>query len=432
MIEKNEGASEGVNHLRKYIEENPMSESFLIQNISRLVTCESGPGREGPLGVISDGCVRVEDGKIAWVGALKKLPQTKSCERTVDAKGGVVMPGLVDCHTHIVHGGFRCDEFDLRSKGKTYKEIAAAGGGIMSTVKATRAATFEELLKTAKERVAEAISFGVTAIEVKTGYGLDLKTEMKMLDVIAALGKKTPARVSGTFLGAHVVPVEYKDRRGEYVKLVSEEMIEKAAAKGAAACDVFVEEGAFSTIEARKIAKAAKSNGLAMRLHVDQFGDGGGGALAAELHALSADHLDHTSEDGMRAMAKAGVSAVVLPGASFFAGRGHFPNVRKMFASGLNVAIASDYNPGTNPSLDLWLMATIAVTQMGFSCDEAILGITKNAATAFGSAEMGAIAVGKKADMVILDTGHEHFPIYRYGRNFVKKVFIGGKIVHER
>lgn len=390
-----------------------------------------GEGRGGPLGVIEKGALMCLGGKIAWIGRESDLSQTAGGESILDAGGGVVMPGLIDCHTHIVHAGFRQEEFNSRSQGRSYQEIAAAGGGIMSTVRATRAASFDSLLASARERMREAFSRGITTIEIKTGYGLDTDTEAKMIDVIGALSKAGPLNVEGTFLGAHVVPAEYGSKRGGYMRLVIDKMLPAAAKSGViTACDVFVEEGAFSADEAKEISLEAKKLGLKIHLHVDQFSDVRGGDLAAEIGALSADHLDCTSENGMLAMKKSGVVGVILPGPSFFAGRGKYPDARKMLGLGLKVAIATDYNSGTNPSLDLWMAATIAVTQMGMTCDEALMAITKNAAGALGFSDRGAISQGMRADLIILGAPDEHFPLYRYGRNCVRETIIGGSVVN--
>jgi imidazolonepropionase len=407
--------------------------SLLITDIARLVTMDPQDGREGPLGAIAEAAVRVCDGRIAWVGRQAELPAVRSREDIIDARGGIVLPGLVDCHTHLVHSGSRQQEFNLRSQGKSYQEIAAAGGGIMSTVRATREASEDDLFESARGRALEALAHGITTIEVKTGYGLDVESEAKIARVIARLRSVVPQTIVGTQLGAHVVPPEYRDRREDYVRLVIEEMLPEAAVNGAfSACDIFVEEGAFTHDEARAIAAAGKALGLSLHLHVDQFADGGGAALAAELGALSADHLDHANDEGIRAMAVKGVVGVLLPGASLFAGRGRFPNARRMIDQGLRVALSTDYNPGTSPTLDLWLMATIAVTQMGCTCDEALLGITRNAATALGLVDRGSISVGKRADLIVLVAPDEYFPLYRCGARLVRQVIAGGSLVKER
>lgn len=407
-----------------------MTKNLLIKNIGRLVTMDKSADRTGNLGVIENAYVLVKDGKIHDVGLMDDLPSVDSSVREIDAAGRVVMPGLIDCHTHLVHAGSRQNEFNMRSEGKTYKEIAEAGGGIMSTVRSTREALFGDLYDESYARADEALSRGITTIEIKTGYGLGLDAELKMADIIGELYNNHPIDVIGTFLGAHVVPHEYIDDRFKYIEIVKEEMLPKIASKPwITGCDVFVEDIAFRVEEAREIAKKAKDFGLSIHLHVDQFGDVRGGELAAELGAFSADHLDHTSEKGMQEMAKAGVVGVVLPGASFFTGGGHYPDVRKMVENDLKVAIATDYNPGTTPSLDLMLNASIAVTQMKMSCDEALLAITRNAARALGLSDRGVIKKGTRADLILLDAPDEYYPLYRYGANFVKSVIVDGNVI---
>ena len=406
---------------------------LLIENIGRLVTMEPGPGREGTLGVIADAAVQVLGDKILWAGPAFDLPKPKPDGERIDAGGAVVMPGLVDCHTHLVHGGWRQNEFNERSKGKGYQEIAAEGGGIMSTVRATRAASSEELLTLAAQRADEALSCGTTTIEIKTGYGLEVEAEAKMAAVARDLGEKKSVRTVVTFLGAHVVPAEYRSRRAEYLRIVTEEMIPLFAQKRlATSCDAFVEEGAFTPDEARLVAAAAAAHRLPMRLHVDQFGDGGGALLAAEMGALSAEHLDFTSESGMIAMRDAGVVAVCLPGASFFAGKGRYPDARRMIDLGLAVAVATDYNPGTNPSVDLFMSASIAVARMGMTCDEALLAITKNAAAALRLSDCGSISPGRRADLIIIEAPDEYFPLYRYGARLVSRTIAGGRVAFDR
>lgn len=399
--------------------------TLLIKNIGRLVTMHPCAGREGALGVIEGAALRANGGVIEWIGPMRDADL--KADEVIDAEGGVVMPGLVDCHTHLVHAGSRQNEFRMRADGKTYREIAEAGGGIMSTVRATRGASAEDLCDQAARRADEALSRGMTTVEVKTGYGLDLATEIKMAEAIGRLGDMHAIDVMGTFL-AHIIPPESIDDRVKYVDMIVDEILPQVSAKKCiSACDVFVEDIAFKPDEARAIARRAKGLGLAMHFHVDQFSDGRGAELAAEMGALSADHLDYASERGLAAMAMAGVVAVVLPGASFFAGRGHFPDARKMIAAGVKVAISTDYNPGTSPSLDLFLNASIAVTQMSLTCDEALMGITRHAAKALGLADRGFIDRGMRADLAIIDAPDEYFPLYRYGCNFVRTVVIGGK-----
>ncbi len=405
-----------------------MDKPLLIINIGRLITMEEGDDRQGKLGVIEDAAVLIEDGKISWLGKKSEAPDA---EETVDAGGKVVMPGLIDCHTHLVHAGSRQNEFNMRSNGNSYKEIAESGGGIMSTVRSTRNASLEDLYDESSRRADEAIRNGITTVEIKTGYGLDLEAEIKMADAIGELDSSHPLQVYGTFLGAHIVPAEYKDKRSEYIDIVVNQMLPQIAKKEwITSCDVFVEDIAYSIEEARSIAKAAKDLGLEIHLHVDQFGDSGGAKLAAELGALSADHLDHTSNKGMKLMAEGGVIGVVLPGASFFTGGGHYPDVRKMIENEMQIAVATDYNPGTTPSLDLMLNASIAVTQMKMTCDEALLGITKIAAEAMGLADRGVIAEGMRGDLIILDCEDEYYPLYQYGANLISNVIIHGSVIN--
>jgi imidazolonepropionase len=401
---------------------------LVIKNIGRLVTMEAAGGRKGRLGVIEGAALIAKDGLISWFGAGGDMPRLPGDAKVVDAKGAVVMPGLVDCHTHLVHAGSRHDEFNLRSQGKTYSEIAASGGGIMSTVRATRAASKETLVTDAMGRADEALSLGTTTMEVKTGYGLDLDSELKIADAIGELKRRRAIDIIGTFLGAHIVPQEFKGRKGEYITLVVDRMLPEMAKRDwMKACDVFVEDIAFSREDAALISERAKALGLAMHLHVDQFTDIDGGELAANIHALSADHLDRTSDAGLKAMARAGVVAVLLPGASLFAGGGHFPDARRFVEGGVRIAIATDYNPGTNPCLNLMLMATIAVTQMHLSADDALLAITANAARALGLSDRGVIGKGKRADLIVVDTPDEYYPLYRYGANLVSSVFTAAR-----
>ncbi len=402
----------------------------LLSNIARLVTMAPGPGRDGPLGAIEDACVRIAGDRIAWVGATSDLPREEGPEERIDCAGALVLPGLVDCHTHLVFAGSRQHEFKLRSEGASYQEIAAAGGGILSTVRATRDETEGELLLAATRRADRMLSLGVTTIEIKTGYGLDVKSERKMAAVIQDLAEKHPASIVGTFLGAHVVPAEYKDKRDDYLRLVIDAMLPKAAVVPAiTGCDIFVDEGAYTPDEAIAIATAAKEQGLALHLHVDQFHAVGGAALAARLGAINASHLDHTDAAGMRAMAAADVVPVVLPGASFFTGGGRYPDARAMCDAKLPVAISTDSNPGTNPSLDLLLAASIGVTQMKMTCDEALLGVTQHAARALRLDDRGTIDVGKRADLVLFGAPDEYALLYHYGTSSVQSVIIGGERV---
>lgn len=405
---------------------------MLIQNIGRLVTMVPAADREGALGVIPNAALWVQDGVVAWVGPARQLPDdAHGAESTaLDAEGSVVAPGLVDAHTHLVHAGSREAEFVRRARGESYQQIAASGGGILATVAATREAGEDALLTAAKRRAFEALCLGTTTVEIKSGYGLDAATELKLLRVVRALAGQLPQRFVATFLGAHAVPPEFRARRAAYVQLVCEEMLPAVAAeKLATFCDVFVEEGAFTPDEARTICAAATRHGLRPRLHVDQFSDGGGGALAAELGASCADHLDCVSDAGIAAMRTAGVVAGILPAASFFTGKGKYPPIQKLVDAGVPILLATDYNPGTAPTLDLFLCATIAVTQMGLDPDLAWAGITRIAAQSLGLADVGHLEVGARADVLILGCKNEYYPFYRFGSSAVRTVMCNGEVV---
>lgn len=390
---------------------------MLLTNISRLVTIESG--------IIEDAALLIEGGVIRWFGPQAEAPASK---KKFDCGGGVVTPGLVDCHTHLVHAGSRAEEYAQRAAGKSYLEIAKAGGGILSTVAATRAASFEDLYEESAARLKETISFGATTLEIKTGYGLDVATELKMLEVIQKLQKEFPVNIVPTFMGAHTVPVEYKNRRGEYVRLVADEMLPAAGKmKIAKFCDVFVEEEAFTADEARRIFSAAKKYGMLPKLHVDQLTAGRGAELAAELKAVSADHLEKISEAGIQALAQSRTVAVLLPGASFFLGVLPAP-ARKILNGGVRVAVATDYNPGTNPNLNLMLAATQAASLLKMTTQEVWEAITLNAAAALNLEDrLGSIQVGKQADLVVWDAPDENYPLYRYSKNCVRQVFVKGE-----
>lgn len=403
---------------------------MLITNIGRLITmCEN---ENGKLGVIENAALLTDGENISWIGRQADLPvdAIRGGATSIDAEGSVVFPGLVDSHTHLIHAGTRELEFVDRARGKSYLDIARSGGGILKTVAATRAATEEELLKSAAGRASEALQSGTTTMEVKSGYGLSAEDELKMLRVARKLNEKIPTNIVSTFLGAHVVPEEFKNKREDYIKLLCEEIIPTVAQeKLATACDVFVEEEAFTTDEARKIAAAAKKNNLAIRLHIDQFSDMKGGELAAELGAISADHLDYLSSGGAKAMAKAGVVAGILPAASFFTGKGKYPSISTLTEAGVKIALATDYNPGTAPTLDLFLCATIAVTQMGLDPDLALLGITKHAADSLQLPTRGRLGVGCVADILILDCKSEYYPLYRFASNNVRGLVSAGELL---
>lgn len=408
---------------------------MLITNIGRLVTMVAGDGREGALGVIPRAAVVLQRDCIEWVGPEAALPREAEHLRAtaIDAGGRAVLPGFVDSHTHLVFAGSRAAEFVQRARGASYQSIAAAGGGILATVAATRAATEEQLFELGRARVAEAMRHGTTTLELKSGYGLDLATELKILRVVHRLQADVPVQLIPTFMGAHAIPAEWRHDRERYVRLVCEEMLPAVAAeKLATFCDIFVEEGAFTPNEARAIAVAAARAGLKLKLHVDQFHDGHGGALAAELGAVSADHLDYCNEAGITAMARAGVVAGLLPGATFFADPGRRPPVAALRDAGVPIAIATDFNPGTSPTLDLCLCGTIAVTQLGLDPDLVLLGMTRNGARACALGErVGSLQPGRRADLLVLRGESEYEPLYRFGCDPVRTMICGGEVIGE-
>ena len=391
-------------------------------------------GDEAP---ISHGVVGVQAGRVVYLGPETGLagagwtpgPGT----RRVDAAGGLVTPGLVDPHTHLVFAGDRAHEYALRAQGASYQEIARAGGGIAHTMAHTRAASEETLCALAAPRLDRLLRHGVTTAEVKSGYGLDLDTELKLLRVIRRLDRHHPVDLVATFLGAHIVPPEHRADRARYVDLLVHGMLPAVAAEGLAEfCDVFVEDTAFHPDEATAILRAGASLGLRPKLHVDQLTDGGGARLAADLGAVSADHLEFASVDGIRALADAGTTAVLLPGATLFLGQSARPPARALLDAGVPVALATDCNPGTCPTENLSLMLTLGMSLLRLQPDEALRAVTCHAARAIGRADVaGTLAVGRPADLVVFDVpSHRHLP-YHFGVNHARTVVKGGRVVWE-
>ena len=384
----------------------------------------------GPYGAIPDGALAVEDGRIAWAGPASELDggARDKARQVHDAGGRWITPGLIDCHSHLVYGGNRADEFEMRLKGASYQKIAAAGGGILGTVEATRAADEQTLLEGAL-KVARALAReGVTTLEIKSGYGLDLETEIKTLRVAGRVAGATGLTVKRTFLGAHSVPAEYAGRADDYLTLVCEDMIPRVAEEGLAdAVDAFGESIAFSPGQVARVFEAARAHGLPVKLHADQLSDQGGAALAARFKALSADHLEYAGEDGLSAMAAAGTVAVLLPGAFYFLGETRKPPVAAMRAAGLKMAVATDSNPGSAPVASLLLMVNMACTLFGLSPEEALAGVTVNAARALGLEGMrGVLAPGQAADFVLWDISGPAELAYGVGANPCAGVVIGG------
>jgi len=384
-------------------------------------------------GAVPDGAIAVEHGRIAWTGKRADLsadPQTLA--RAVhDLEGGWVTPALIDCHTHLVYGGSRAGEFEMRLEGATYEEIARAGGGILSTVKATRSASEADLLAAALPRARRLLSEGVTVLEVKSGYGLDLETELKMLRVARALGDHLPLRVRTTFLGAHALPPEFADRPDAYIDLVCDVVLPKVAEEGLAdAVDAFCEGIGFTPDQTARVFETARALGLPVKLHADQLSDLGGAALAAAHGALSADHLEYTSDAGVAAMAKAGTVAVLLPGAFYFLRETKLPPIQAFRDHGVGIALATDSNPGSSPAHSLLLMLNMACTLFRMTPEEALAGVTRHAAAALGVVGThGSLEVGKAADFAVWRIDTPADLSYRIGDNPCTRVVIAGEIV---
>ena len=349
----------------------------------------------------------VDQGVIAWAGAHAELPAVYRPLKQHDAKGAVVTPGLVDCHTHLVYGGLRANEFAMRLAGASYEEVARAGGGIVSTVKATRQASEDELFEAAVPRMVALLSEGVCAIEIKSGYGLSLAHERKQLRVARRLGEVFGVTVRTSFLGAHALPPEYAGRSAEYIDLVCHEMMPTLAAEGLVdAVDVFCESIGFTLAETQKVFEAAKALGLPVKLHAEQLSDMGGAALAARYGALSCDHIEHLSAQGIAAMRQSGTVAVLLPGAYFTLRDTHLPPIAALREAGVPMAVSTDHNPGTSPALSLLLMINMACTLFRLTVPEALAGVTRHAAQALGlQATHGQIHVGGPANFVLWPVG---------------------------
>ncbi|MCR9221369.1 MAG: imidazolonepropionase [Alphaproteobacteria bacterium] len=397
---------------------------------ARLATME--PART-PYGAIEDGALGVEDGRIAWVGPRANLPDAPAAlaHQVRDAGGRWITPGLVDCHTHLVHGGDRAREFELRLEGASYAEIAEAGGGIVSTVAATRAADEAALLESAGRRLDDLLKEGVTTVEIKSGYGLDAETEVKMLRVARALGRSRAVTVKTSFLGAHAAPPEAGGDRDGYIDQVIGEQLPGVMEEGLAdAVDAFCEGIAFSPDQVRRVFDAAKAARLPVKLHADQLSDLGGAALAAEYGALSADHLEYTSEAGVAAMAEAGTVAVILPGAFYTLRETKLPPIEAFRAHKVPMALASDANPGSSPITSLLLILNMACTLFRLTPEEALAGVTRNGAAALGMAqEAGTLRVGKRADFALWDIDQPAELAYRLGWNPCAGVVRGGQVV---
>jgi len=403
-----------------------------LRNIGLLATC-AAEGGQGEIHAVPEAALAWDDdGRVTWAGPQAKMPRRLAAwksEDDLDAGGRLVVPGLVDCHTHLAFGGWRADEFVRRARGESYADIARAGGGILATVRATRETSEDELVERAAGFLERMLALGVTTVEAKSGYGLDLHQEIKLLRVYRRLAERVPQALVPTLLAAHAVPPEYAGDREGYVWLVCEEIVPAAAEEGLARfCDVFVEEGAFTPADARRVLEAGRKHGMAPRLHVDQLRDGGGAELAAELGAVSADHLEHVSPAGIRALAAASTVGVALPLASLYLGAPPAP-ARRMVRDGVAVAVATDFNPGSAPSYHLPLAMTLACVQGGLTPAEALKGATLIAARACGEEERaGSLEKGKAADFAILDAPDVETWLYHHRPNACVATVIGGRV----
>jgi imidazolonepropionase len=385
-------------------------------------------GPEGArLGVIEDGALAVKDGRIAWLGPRAALPASDA--PLTDCGGAWILPGLIDCHTHLVFGANRAGEFEQRLAGATYEEIARAGGGIFSTVRATRAASEDELSAAARPRLDGLLAEGVTTVEIKSGYGLDLETELKMLRVARRLGEAAPVGVVTSLLAAHAVPPGHPGGAEAFTDWVAGEAIPAAAKAGLAdAVDAFCEGIAFSPAQTARVFEAARAHGLPVKLHADQLSDLGGAALAARFGALSADHLEHAGTAGLAAMAAAGTVAVLLPGATYFIREARHPDIAAMRGAGLRMALSTDMNPGSSPARSLLLMLNLGCTLFRLTVEEALLGVTAHAAAALGLADRGRLAAGLRADLALYAVSRPAELCYWIGGNPCAGRVVGGRL----
>ncbi|HEY0545669.1 MAG TPA: imidazolonepropionase [Pyrinomonadaceae bacterium] len=407
-----------------------------VINCSQLVTLA---GAERPrvgaemreLSIIEDGAMLVRDGLIERVGARHEIePLINAACEVVDAEGRVVLPGYVDAHAHPIFAGTRVDEYEQRALGATYQEIAAQGGGIRSTVRRTRAATEDELVAACARYGDWFLRTGTTTVEAKSGYGLSLEDELKILRAIKRLDAATQLSYVPTFLGAHDVPDEFRARRADYVALVINEMLPRVAEeKLAEYCDAFCEEKVFTTDESRRILSAARCHGLGLRLHADQLSLSGGALLAAELGAATADHLEHTDAEGIAALKAAGVQPVLLPGSVYALGHTRYPAAREMIEAGLAVVLATDFNPGSSPTPNMQMILSLASTHLQMTPSEALTAATINAAHSLGrGASVGSLEAGKRADFVIHDCADWRETAYFFGLEHARETYVAGRL----
>jgi len=409
---------------------------LLIENASELLTIRGGTEKPllgksmRDLGIIRDGSVAIRNGRVIAVGKTEKIKEKFESSEIIDASEKVVMPGFVDPHTHLVFAGSREDEFEMRIEGASYMEILRRGGGILKTVRETRRASKEELLESCRKTLDVMLEHGTTTVEAKSGYGLTLKDEIKCLEVMKLANEEHPIEIVPTFLGAHAVPAEYKDNPDEYVNLITDEMIPKVAARKLAEfCDVFCERGVFDVKQSRRILLKGKEHGLKPKLHADEMNGLGGAELAAEMQAVSAEHMLFSSDDGIRAIAEQRVVAVLLPGAAFTLMMERYADARRMVELGVPVALGTDYNPSCWVESQQ-IVISLACLQMRMTPAEAIVAATINAAHAINrSHDVGSLELGKRADIIVLNVPNHRFLGYRFGANLVDKVIKDGRLV---
>ncbi|MFP4349538.1 MAG: imidazolonepropionase [Thermodesulfobacteriota bacterium] len=416
-----------------------MKGNLILTHAAQLVTCSGRKAKQGremaDLGIIEDGAVVIENGAVTAVGKTDGILKENDLSRyeVLDASGRAVLPGFIDPHTHFVFGGYRAEEFSWRLRGTPYMEIMKRGGGIVNTVEATRQADPDSLTASGRRRLDKMLRFGVTTVEGKSGYGLDRETEIKQLAVMGDLDRDHPVDVVRTFLGAHAVPKEYKGRAEDFLELMMDKVLPEVADRGLAEfCDVFCEKGVFSVDQSRRLLTRARDLGLRLKLHADEIVPLGGAELAAELGAVSADHLLQASDEGIRRMAETGVTAVLLPGTAFSL-KEPYARARFMIDSGCAVALATDLNPGSCFSGSVPLIFALATLYMSMTPEEAVTAMTLNAAAAIGRAhEIGSIDVGKQGDLVVLEFPSYQFIPYHIGVNTVEKVVKKGTLVVSR
>ncbi len=418
--------------------------SLLLTNCSQILTLRGLAPRRGRAltdpGVIKDGALLINNGRIAAVGPRRRIEQLSESRRArkLDLHGRIVLPGFVDSHTHLIHATSRAAEYEMRISGATYEEIARAGGGILNSVRKLRGAPADQLKKHALAHLKRFATHGTTTVEAKSGYGLDWPSERKILSLLNELNREQPLEIVPTFLGAHVVPAEFRNRSGKtpdaYVDLICREWLPRVVAEHLAEfCDVFCDRGAFSVAQARKIFSAARACGLGLRIHAEQLARTGAARLAVQMHASSADHLEKISAVDVRALANSNVTCTMLPGCCFHLGLTHYGPARKLIDAGAIVALATDFNPGTSPTLSMPMILSLACTQMRMTPAEALAAATINAAYSLGRSDrIGSIEVGKFADLAVFDVADYREIPYYFGVNHCSFTMKSGRIIYSR